>query len=72
MRNGGCISSRRRPGYARLVFALRDRGADCFHFSEALYAAARFSVGSEDRLLAVFSSAVRDSTLPSLANSYIS
>ena len=34
--------------------------------------AARFAVGSADRLLAVFFPAVWDSTLPSLANSEIS
>ena len=35
-------------------------------------AAARFAVGSADRLLAVFFFVVRDSTLPSLANPKIS
>ena len=39
---------------------------------KALYAAAGIAIGLADRLLAVFFSVVRDSTLPSLANPKIS
>ena len=52
------------------VYALRDRGADCFHLA-VKPAATRFAVGSADRLLAVFFRSA-GSTPPSLANLKIS